>query len=378
MASTTTQVEHGPTRTCSWEAARHASGHELGQTPDAVSLSRHNNITITNRHSPFPVVKGRFEEEAAIRSLIVDMKRARNRHISAAIRTQKRKNAKLLPPPPPPAAEEIATIDAEHGPFPVDIPEIFTIPDNRVSAPPPLPDHGSIVSIHPPPYMNGPLSRDDGRDEKAVIDVPNAEAAPSNVKSNKSSKHPKKEGDDIAPDLIKALVKKPEIITMSTFQKQFGKVDSWVKEFFGPSSLFFDDKSSTDLEAYMVLGDKQRLKVPFGGRRLRFGMKKLMKAKKESTMDDFAALPKHLHIAICNAMQAAKIADSRERVLICFDVLQLGEKLEDQHILVFLSATGAPLEPVHFKCAVGRKFDIPYFMATCWDVSISRSHLDNI
>ena len=158
---------------------------------------------------------------------------------------------------------------------------------------------------------------------------------------------------------------------MPTFKQRFGKVDSWFKELFGPSSLFFDDKESDSIEAFLILGNNTRLKVPFGHRRLKFGMKRVMKAKKTSTLDDYYALPKHLHGAIQNSLKGAKVIDSRERVVVCFDVLKLGEKHEDQHLLAFFNINGAPVEPIHFKDAVGRKFAVPYFLIQTWEVSIS-------
>lgn len=168
--------------------------------------------------------------------------------------------------------------------------------------------------------------------------------------------------------VIQDKAKDVEIITMSAFKQQFGKVDSWFKELFGPSSLFFDDKESDSLEAFMILGNKGRLRVPFGHRRLKFGLKKMMKVKKTSTLDDYAALPKHLHEAIHHVLHGARVKDSRDRLVICFDVLKLGEKQEDQHLLVFMSRTGPPLEHVQFKDAVGRRFSVPYFLIISWDV----------
>lgn len=174
--------------------------------------------------------------------------------------------------------------------------------------------------------------------------------------------------------LAKSKTEDVEFITMSTFKQKFGKVDSWFKELFGPGSLFFDDKESDSIEAFLILGNNTRLKIPFGHRRLKFGMKRVMKAKKTSTLDDYAALPKHLHAAIQNSLKGAKMTDSRERVVVCFDVLKLGEKHEDQHLLAFFAMNGAPLEPVHFKDAVGRKFLVPYHLVQTWPVSLPASN----
>ena len=61
-------------------------------------------------------MQGRFEEELSIRSLLCDMRRARLRLVSSALRKQKRKNSPLLPPLVEP--EEIVVIkldDAECG-----------------------------------------------------------------------------------------------------------------------------------------------------------------------------------------------------------------------------------------------------------------------
>jgi hypothetical protein len=171
-------------------------------------------------------------------------------------------------------------------------------------------------------------------------------------------------------------MKEIENISMSAFQSKFGGIQSWFKELFGPRSLFFDDKESDTLEAFMILGNKKQLKVPFGHRRLKFGLKKLMKTKKTTTLDDYYALPKHLHVAISNVLKGAKIKDSRERVCICFEVLSMGDKPMDQHLLAFFAASGPPVAPIHFKDAVGRKFLVPYHLVETWEVRTTILNLD--
>lgn len=187
------------------------------------------------------------------------------------------------------------------------------------------------------------------------------------ITKEKSDEKPK-DVEVVLDAVIKDKSKDVDIITMSTFKQRFGKVDSWFKELFGPSSLFFDDKESDSLEAFLVLGNKGRLRVPFGHRRLKFGLKKMMKVKKNSTLDEYYALPKHLHEAIHHVLHGARIKDSRNRVVVCFDVLKLGEKHEDQHLLVFMSSSGPPLEHVQFKDAVGRKFSVPFYLIQAWEV----------
>jgi hypothetical protein len=228
-----------------------------------------------------------------------------------------------------------------------------------------------VVCPKPPPYSEpnklGPLF------EKPVPEIKPNEAQEVAVKVlDEKSEKPIADAD-IVKTAIDKRNKDVEFINMNSFQKQFGTVDSWFKELFGPSSLFFDDKQSDNLEAFMILGDKKRLKIPFGHRRLKFGMKKLMKAKKTITLDEYYALPKHLHTAISSVLQGAKISDGRERVVVCFDVLSLGKKSEDQHLLVFFAANGPSLEPLHFKDCVGRKFEVPYHSVLTWEVSMTYS-----
>jgi len=319
----------------------------------------------------------------SLRSLIGDLRRERYRQVCNALCDQKRGDAlppRPRPPPLPPLAKRIVSISPPDHVVAISKPEwpvkgslsSYNGITNALSPPPSPPRIESAANSHPPPYIKGPLLNNQFVVEKPPI-VPLSNE-PKDSKSPIKSEHTMTnlaeiKGAHINQDLVKRLITQPDVLSPSALQKQFGKVSSWVKELFGPSSLFFDDKAHPDLDAYIVLGDKKVLKVPFGGRRLKFGMRKVLRVKKETTMDDFSTLPQTLHVAISNAIQAAQIVDSRKRTLICFDVLKVGQELENQHVLLFLSSNGAPLAPVQFKDAVGRSFAIPYFMATTWEVS---------
>ena len=220
---------------------------------------------------------------------------------------------------------------------------------------PPPPVHPQVNAPPPPPPAPPAQPVPFASDEKKVEEKKNSAG-----EIIIDSKHPLAKGSSVEAPTI----------TMETFQGNSGGLQGWFKGVFGSSSSkYLNDSQSSDLEAYMILGDKRQMKVPFGDRRLRYGLKQLMKKKKSSTLDDYYKLPKHIHKAMGEAMRGASVKDARERVCLCFDVLSLGDKPKEEHLLVFFLASGKPVEPIHFKDAVGRKYLVPFHLVQSWEVS---------
>jgi hypothetical protein len=160
--------------------------------------------------------------------------------------------------------------------------------------------------------------------------------------------------------------KAPAISSLPGFGTQQSIFPSWIKGMFGQSNKVSNqsDWESQTLEAYIIPEDsKTLLKVPLGHQTLSQGLKKMK--KQCLAWDQYTALGSQHHKRINQAVTEAKRLDLRERTCVA---VGLNKEFESERIMLFF-LVGAPVEPIHLKDAVGRKFSFPYEQCRTWPVS---------
>ena len=140
---------------------------------------------------------------------------------------------------------------------------------------------------------------------------------------------------------------------------------AWLRGMFGQTSQLSNDWESQTLEAFIIPENATGLlKVPFGHQSLAQGLRRV---KKQSLpWDQYTALGSQHHKRISQAVLEAKRLDSRERTCVA---VGLNKEYGAERIMLFF-LVGAPVEPIHLKDAVGRKYTFPYEQARTWPVSL--------
>lgn len=143
----------------------------------------------------------------------------------------------------------------------------------------------------------------------------------------------------------------------------------WKQRVFGTDDKFKTDWPSNNLEAYIRHNYSTPIKVPFGHKRLHFGLNKVIKdgQKEKSTWNSYVDLSTVTHWGINFVVEEANRYQSRERVLVAFQ--EYNKESTDSSILVFLSVRKEP-KPVSFKDAVGRNYTLPFETCRKWEVSV--------
>lgn len=145
----------------------------------------------------------------------------------------------------------------------------------------------------------------------------------------------------------------------------------WKQRIFGTDDKFKTDWPSTNLEAYirLNLSYAKPTKVPFGHKRLHYGLNKVIKdqQKGSSTWNRYVELGEVTRLVIDDVVEEANRNQSRERVCVAFEEYKK-ESLEP-FTLIFLSVRKEPL-PISFKDAIGRTFTLPFEACRKWEVSI--------
>lgn len=153
-------------------------------------------------------------------------------------------------------------------------------------------------------------------------------------------------------------------------------MSDWIGRVFGKDDQFKQDWESQSLEAYVFqsrgtfishLGHTP-VKVPFGHRRLRYGLDKVVKDKDKlgSTWNRYIDLGPSMQAIIDQVVHAANRLQSRERVCIAFQ--EYNKRVEDPFTLVFFSVRDEK-KPILLKDAVGRTYTIPFETCRTWNVS---------
>ena len=140
---------------------------------------------------------------------------------------------------------------------------------------------------------------------------------------------------------------------------------------FGTDDKFKTDWPSTNLEAYVLhnYGVRKPRKVPFGHKRLHYGLNKVIKdeEKGKSTWSRYLELDQLGRMNVDAIVEEANRHQSRERVCVAFK--EYNKDSTDFFMLAFLSLR-KEAKPVSFKDALGRHFTFPFETCRKWDVSI--------
>jgi len=143
---------------------------------------------------------------------------------------------------------------------------------------------------------------------------------------------------------------------------------SWFTGMFGQSTKVSNDWESQALEAFIIPENSHGiLKVPFGHQSLTQGLRRMK--KQCLPWDQYTSLPSQHHKRINQAVLEAKKLDSRERTCVA---VGLNKEYGPERLMLFF-LVGAPVEPIHLKDAVGRKYTFPYEQARTWPVSLDIS-----
>lgn len=144
----------------------------------------------------------------------------------------------------------------------------------------------------------------------------------------------------------------------------------WKQRLFGTDDKFKSDWPSSNLEAYIRHNPSfgKPTKVPFGHKRLHYGLNKVIKdgKKEKSTWNSYVEVDQVTRLAIDEIVEEANRHQSRERVCVAFQ--EYNKESDDPFLLVFLSLRKEP-KPISFKDAVGRTYSLPFETCRKWEVS---------
>lgn len=146
----------------------------------------------------------------------------------------------------------------------------------------------------------------------------------------------------------------------------------WKQRIFGTDDKFKTDWPSNSLEAWIYLDfhhGKPHSKVPFGHKRLQYGLNKVIKDRQngKSTWNRYLELSKFRRMALDEIVDEANQQQSRERVCVAFQ--DYDKEQGNSFMLVFLSIRKEP-KPISFRDATGRHYTLPFETCRKWDVSI--------
>lgn len=155
-----------------------------------------------------------------------------------------------------------------------------------------------------------------------------------------------------------------EDIELPSSSGTFNFLPTWLKDLFGKNDKkFTHDWESPTLECFIVSQEFRLFKLPFGHQRLTYGLKRTQR-KIGLTWDQYMALDSPHKKEIGKAINKAKALDSRQRTCIA---IGSRKKSEDDFAVIFMSL-GPKVEPIKFKDAVGRKYNIPFENCKTYEV----------
>ncbi|KAI3394093.1 hypothetical protein diail_3217 [Diaporthe ilicicola] len=142
----------------------------------------------------------------------------------------------------------------------------------------------------------------------------------------------------------------------------------WKQKIFGTDDRFKTDWPSNNLEAYYRLTRSmwKPTKIPFGHKRLHYGLSKMIKdgAKGTTTWTRYLELEQAARLAVDAIVKEANHHQSRERV--CVALQEYNQESEEPFIVVFFSIRKEP-KPISFKDAVGRTYVLPFETCRTWE-----------
>lgn len=154
-------------------------------------------------------------------------------------------------------------------------------------------------------------------------------------------------------------------------QKLSNTMADWAQSIFGRDDEFKKDYESTELEAYLAydLSLDLPLKVPFGHRRLQYGLKRVMNKKNNgglTTFDRFTGSSSFIHRLLDDVSREANRMQKRERTLITYKIFASARR--PYYLIAFFSIQPEK-KPIAFKDAFGREYSLPFELCKNWQVS---------
>jgi len=138
---------------------------------------------------------------------------------------------------------------------------------------------------------------------------------------------------------------------------------------FGATDKYLSDTPSEDLEAYIISSDSPSTptKLPFGHRRLTFGLKRTLKAKRGSTWYRYVtnSTPTQRHL-IDQVTKYAQGQSNHMRTCVSIQEFKPDGKLP--YYLVFYSLCEPP-PPLYFTDCIDRHYRLPFEQYKIWEVS---------
>lgn len=159
-------------------------------------------------------------------------------------------------------------------------------------------------------------------------------------------------------------------------KKMSQTLTDWTHCIFGKEDEFSKDYESTDLEAYIAYGmcSSLLMKVPFGHRRLRYGLKQVMSTTSRGGSTTFKAFMGSSPLTkamIDNVVRVANRMQKRERTLLtCRLSLSATPDSSRPFVVVFLTIQPEK-QHIAFTDALGFNYSLPFGVCKNWKVSCS-------
>lgn len=152
----------------------------------------------------------------------------------------------------------------------------------------------------------------------------------------------------------------------------------WTHRIFGKADEFSKDWESQELEAWVTRCPgtwpstyAKPMKVPFGHRRLQYGLKKVKASGKGklklATFARYIDNGPRIQAMVDDVVQVANRLQRRERICLAFDVFKSVDDDGDQFMMVFFSIRKEKT-PVSLTDGIGRKLNLPFEMCKNWEV----------
>lgn len=165
--------------------------------------------------------------------------------------------------------------------------------------------------------------------------------------------------------------------TVSATSNKFGQkfsdsMTDLTHKFFGRDDEFSKDWPSETLEAWVTQGTpfSDPMKVPFGHRRLQYGLKQVRGKKapvRLTTFDRYLEQGPRMQVVVDEVVREANRLQKRERVCLAFQQYRARDPRDISFALVFFSIQKEK-PPIAFTDCIGRKTSIPYAVCKNWDV----------
>lgn len=169
--------------------------------------------------------------------------------------------------------------------------------------------------------------------------------------------------------------KKPSKVGAS-LSKLSETMSDWTERIFGKEDEFSKDTESQRLEAWVTRGtpDAYPMKVPFGHKRLQYGLKNINSAKLEvggrATFARYVDCGPRMQIIIDDVVREANRMQRSERVCLSFKGFQRPQNPGNLSFAIVFFSIQEEKAPISFLDCVGRKMELPFQVCKTWEVCV--------